>query len=330
MKIGNYYWLFALLIAVQPAFADEQKPLKPGVVATQGDIAVTLQDLDAEASSIPEKDRPGFFDSPKRIESTIMNLLQRKEMAAEARSQHLDRDPAVKAQIDLAIEGALAKAQIDHYRNSLKLPDFDELAKEYYAGHKDEFVEKGRVTVDHVLISTKDNAHSDSDARVLVGKVEAEAKAHPDRFAGLVAKYSDDPSKAQNNGRIPNATSPKMAVAFAAAAAQLQTPGEISPVVRTEFGYHVLKLVEHKPDIPVSFEQAHDRIVARLKSNYIDQQMTQYTNEFRGKPLRANPDLVASLRTRYAPEGMVFPEDAAAAAAEKRKQEQQNQPATQQ
>ena len=40
--------------------------------------------------------------------------------------------------------------------------------------------------------------------------------------------------------------------------------------------------------------------------------MTQFTNEFRGKPLQANPDLVASLRTRYAPAGYVSPAEAAA------------------
>lgn len=322
-------FLITTTLAYAFAVADEQKPLKPGVVAAQSGAEVTLQDIDAEASNIPEKDRPGFFDSPKRIESTIMNLLQKKELASQARADHLDRDPAVKAQIELAVTGALAKAQIERYRKSLKLPDFEILAKEYYAGHKDEFVEKGRVEVEHVLVATKDKQRSDADAKALIGKIEAEAKAHPDRFEDLVAKYSDDPSKVKNNGHIANATSPKMAAPFADTANQLQSPGEISPVVKTEFGYHVLKLIERKPDTQLTFEQAHDRIVTRLKNNYIETQMTQYTNEFRGKPLQANPELVASLRTRYAPEGYVFPEDAAENAAAKRQQEQQAEPTNQ-
>ena len=313
MNVGKSYLLIVALAAVQPALADEQKPLKPGVVAAQSGVEVTLQDIDAEASAIPEKDRAGFFDSPKRIENTIMNLLQKKELAAEARSQHLERDPAVKAQIEIAVEGALAKAQIDHFRKSLKLPDFEVLAKEYYASHKDDFVEKGEVVVEHVLVSNKER--SDSDALALINKVEAEAKAHPDHFGDLVAKYSDDPSKTNNNGRIPDAASPKMAKAFAEAATNLHEPNEISPVVKTQFGYHVLKFIQRSPDRQLPFEDVHDRIVARLKSNFIDAQMTQYTNEFRGKPLQANPDLVASLRTRYLPEGTVLPEDAAEAAA---------------
>ncbi|HEX4479700.1 MAG TPA: peptidylprolyl isomerase [Rudaea sp.] len=319
----------AMILLSQGALAAESKPLKPDVVAVQDGVEVTLKDVDAEAENIPEKDRAGFFDSPKRIESTVMGILQKKEMAAQARAQHLDRDPAVKAQIEAAITATLAKAQIDHYRESLKLPDFDALAKEYYLGHKDEFIEKGKVEVQHVLVATKDPARNDADAKALIGKIAAEAKAHPDHFDDLVAKYSDDPSKSKNNGHINNATSPKLAPTFADAAERLHTPDEISSIVKTEFGYHVLKLIKRIPDKQLEFEQVHSRIVARLKSTYIEQQMTQYTNEFRGRPLQANPDVVASLRTRYAPKDYVSPEDAADDAATKTQQDQQAKPADQ-
>jgi peptidyl-prolyl cis-trans isomerase C len=181
---------------------------------------------------------------------------------------------------------------------------------------------KGTVIVEHVLVSTKDRPRSDAEAKALIGKVETQAKAHPDKFEDLVAEYSDDPSKAKNNGRIPNATSPKMAPAFAEAANNLHTPGEISPVVKTEFGYHVLKLIGRTPDAQTPFESVHDRIVAQLKNNRIDEEMTQYTNEFRGKPLQANPDVVASLRTRYAPPGYVSPSDAAEQAAKQKQDDQ--------
>jgi parvulin-like peptidyl-prolyl isomerase len=324
MHANNLFRVIALVLLFSiscSGYADDQKPLRPGVVAAQEGAEVTLQDVDAEAANIPESDRPGFFDSPKRIESTILNIIQKKQLAAKARAEHLDRDPIVKAQIELAITTALAKAQADHYRQQIKLPDFDQLAKEYYAAHKGEFLQKGNVVVEHVLIGTKENEHSDKEAKALADKVEAEAKAHPDHFHDLVEKYSNDPSKANNHGRIEKATSPQMAKAFAEAADALHTPGEISPIVKTEFGYHVLKLVERSPDQNLSFDVVRVGIVLRLKKNFIDERMTEYTNEFRGKPLQANPELVASLRTRYAPKGYVSPAEADA----KRQQEQKRQ-----
>ena len=322
MQIHKLTGLIALVLFLPTVTigyaAEDQKPLKPGVVASQEGAEVTLREVDAEAANIPESDRAGFFDNPKRIESTILNILQKKQLAAKARAEHLDRDPVVKTQIDLAVTTALAKAAVEHYRQQLKLPDFDQLAKEYYAAHKDEFVKKGDVVVDHVLISTRDKGHSDSEAKALADKVEAEAKAHPDHFESLVEKYSEDPSKSANHGRIEDAASAQMAKRFAEAANALHTPGEISPVVKTEFGYHVLKLIQHSPDENLPFETVRQGISLRLKKNFIEEQMTQFTSEFRAKPLQADPDLVASLRTRYAPEGYVSPSEAAKRAREQK------------
>lgn len=286
--------------------------LPPGVVAEQNGAQVTLQDIDAYAAKISEKDRAGFFDSPKRIESTIMELLLKKQLAAQAHADKLDQDPGVQRQIQLSTENTLAGAQLEHYKASLKLPDFDELAREYYLAHKDEFVATGDVQVKHVLVSTKNR--SDDEAKSRIGEVEASARAHPDQFDALVEKYSDDPSKTDNHGLIDEAASNKMAGPFAKAAAALKKPGDISPIVKTAFGYHVLKLVVHNPDKQKSFDEIRAGLVEKLRSDWVNQRMAQYTGDLRGKPLQASPDLVASLRTRYLPPGTVTPQEAQEAA----------------
>lgn len=286
--------------------------LPPGVVAEQNGAQVTLQDIDAFAQRIPEKDRPGYFDSPKRIEGTIMGLLLKKQLAAQARAEKLDQDAVVQREIQLATEDTLAGAQIDHYKTTLKLPDFDPLAREYYLAHKSEFVDPGVVQVKHVLVSNE--GRSDDAAKARIGEVEAAARAHPDQFDALVEKYSDDPSKADNHGLIDDAASNKMAGPFARAAAALKKPGDISPIVKTKFGYHVLKLVAHNPDRQKTFDEIRAGLVEKLRNDWIDQRMAQYTGDLRGKPLQASPDLVASLRTRYLPSGTLTPQEAQEAA----------------
>ncbi len=289
-----------VVLAVRAHAADD-KPLGPDVVARQGGVEVTLQDVDAAAAKIPEGDRAGFFDSPKRIETIVGSLLYQKQLAVKARADKLDKDPLVQREIAQATDDVLAREQLDHYRKSLKLPDFEMLAKEYYASHKDEFVQPGGVVVEHVLVSTKNRSEDEAKARI--GEVEAAARAHPDTFEDLVEKYSDDPSKATNHGRIAQASSKKMAKQFAAAANALKTPGEISPVVKTEFGFHVLKLVEKTPDRQRPFDEIHTDLLLTLRHAYIATHLDQYSGEIRGNPLQANPDLVASLRTRYASSG---------------------------
>jgi parvulin-like peptidyl-prolyl isomerase len=302
-RFGVYLRLFAIAgIAVFAIAAQaDDKPLGPTIVARQGGAEVTLQDVDAAAAKIPEGDRAGFFDSPKRIESIVGGLLYQKQLAAKARAEKLEKDPLVQREILQATDDVLQRAQLEHYRKSLKLPDFEMLAKEYYASHKDEFMEHGDIVVEHVLVSTK--GRSEEEAKTRIDEVEAVARAHPDSFEDLVEKYSDDPSKTKNHGRIAHASSNKLAKPFAAAAMALNTLGEISPVIKTEFGFHVIKLVEKKQDRQRSFDEAHNDLLLTLRHNYIETQMDQYSGEFRGNQLQANPDLVASLRTRYASSG---------------------------
>ncbi len=288
--------------------------LPPGVVASQGGVQVSLQDIDAYAAKIPEKDRAGFFDSPKRIEGVIMNLLLQRQLATEARAEKLDKDPAVQRQIEQATDDTLARVDLEQFRKNLKLPDFDQLAQEYYLTHKSEFVVPGDVTVKHVLVSMKDRAPEEAKARI--AEVETAAKAHPDQFDALVEKYSDDPSKVDNHGLIKDAASSKMAVPFAKAAAELKTPGELSPIVKTSFGFHVLQFVDRKPDTPQTFEDARPVLVAKMRNEWIERQVNEHSGKMRGNPLDANPELVASLRERYLPPGMLTPQAAQAAADE--------------
>jgi PPIC-type PPIASE domain len=286
-----------LASTIMAAHADEAKPLGPDVVARQGGVEVTMLDVDAAAAKIPKGDRAGFFDSPKRIESIVGGLLYQKQLAAEARKEKMEKDALVQREIAQATDDVLARVKLENYENSLKLPDFNMLAKEYYVSHKTDFIQAGGVVVQHVLISTKDR--SDDEAKKRANEVEAAALAHPDHFDAYVEQYSDDPNKSTNHGQMERGAN-KMSKSLASAVNALTKPGEISPVVKTESGYHVIKLIERKSDRQRTFEEIQPDLLLTLKHNFITAQMDQYTGELRGKPLQANPDLVASLRTRYA------------------------------
>ena len=305
--------------------AHAQQALPDDVIAQQGGAMVTMQDIDAYAQRIPENDRPGFFDSPKRIESVIMSLLLQKQLAGEARAAKLDQDPGVQAQIRLATDDTLARAANEQYRKGLKFPDFAQLANEYYLSHKAEFAVRGAVDVKHVLVSSKER--DDAAAKARINEVEAAARAHPEQFDALVEKYSDDPSKADNHGLIADAASGKTVGQFSDAAKALKKPGEISPVVKTEFGYHVLKLIERKPDTQRTFAEVKDGLMEKLRNDFIEREGKDHTNKLRGNKLDANPDLVASIRTRFLPAGAKLPSEIAEEANEEARRKKAEQDA---
>ena len=314
-----------LPFVINVASAQQSKSLPPGIVAVQGGVQVSLQDIDAFAQKIPEKDRAGFFDSPIRIQSMIMGMLLTQQLAAEARKERLDRDPQIALRVKHATDDSLAEAQMDHFRKELKFPDFEGLAQEYYATHKDEFFVHGAIDVKHVLVSKKDR--TDAEAQSRIGEVAAAAQKHPDQFDALVEKYSDDPSKKDNRGLIPNAAGGKTVAQFAQAATALKNPGDISPVVKTQFGYHVLMLVERKPDSQKTYAEVRDGLIAKLRDDYVEKQVKDHADQLRNNPLDANPELVASLRTRFLPPGTVLPQDVTEAAREAAKKAADKEPA---
>lgn len=303
MSLSRYKWMttsLSLLIGIHAVIAAESVPTgaPSTILAKQGGAVVTLEDIDAFAARIPEGQRAGFFNSPTRIDGVITNLLLQKQLAAEARKAGLDRDPAVQRQIALTAEEALGNVQLQRFKATLKLPDFSQLAQEDYIAHKKNYLIRGKLEVQHVLISTK--TRSEADAKALAQTVAQEAQSHPDQFDALVEKYSDDPSKMSNQGHMENAgDATKYVPEFAATASALKTIGEISPPVKTSFGFHVLKLVARTPDKQRAFADVKAEIIEQLGKEYSEKQIRTYTDTMRNLPLDGNTEMLATLRTRF-------------------------------
>lgn len=268
------------------------------VVASRGGSSITLADVDAFAQKIPEDKRGGFFDSPVRIQKMIDNLLMSRQLATEARTSGLDKQPVVERQLQLASDEVLAAARRQQFEQDVQVPDLSALAQEEFIAHKEKYVQRGDFVVEHILIKVA--GRSDDEARALAQTVEKQARANPDNFEALVEQYSDDQSKAANHGKVEDAGNTRLYdPSFAAAAAKLHKPGEISPVVKSTFGYHVIKLIRRTPDKTPSFADVKDRIVGELRAAYVEKTVRGHTDDLRNMPMDTNAELLESLRSRY-------------------------------
>lgn len=270
------------------------------VVASQGGIEVTLGDVDTYAATIPEGERATLFASPQRIESVLRNLLSQKQLVHEAHALKLQDDSAVKAAMEQAANAALVKARISRLRASAasEVPDMTELAHERYLSNPDDYAVPEQIDVKHILISTKDR--KDAEAKAIAENLYSELQSDPSRFDADVDKYSDDPSKAANHGLISDATSNRVVKPFQQAVSKLDKVGEMGGPFKTQFGYHIIKAVRIVPAHQRSFADVKADLVQKLRKDWINKQVQNYLDNLRSKKIDANPDLVASLRTRYA------------------------------
>ncbi len=160
---------------------------------------------------------------------------------------------------------ARVRARYVAYRPADIVSKDDEVA-EYYALHKDDkFTEPEQVRARHILVKTAADAGPDAKAaaRKKAEELLAKVKAGAD-FAALAKERSEDAGSAANGGDLGLFTRGRMTPAFEEAAFALQGGG-LSDVVETPFGFHVIKVEEHRPGGAKPLETVHDEIADTLK-----------------------------------------------------------------
>lgn len=96
-------------------------------------------------------------------------------------------------------------------------------------------------------------------SKVKAEKILAEVKANPNKFEELAKKYSQDPSSAEKGGDLGFFPVNQMVPAFSKVAFSTK-PGEISNVVKTEFGYHIIKVIDRKRAGVQPYDEVKDQI----------------------------------------------------------------------
>jgi parvulin-like peptidyl-prolyl isomerase len=254
--------LFGLWLSVLPSvFAGASESL-----VTAQNLELTRDDYEAALSVVPKAKREQMSVSTKQVMIFLENVLVYRRLAEEARELGLDKDPVIQREAQQAADRALGTRRLEALEAGLKLPDFTAAARERYATHKAEFTIAEAAHVSHILVATK--GRSDDEARVRAEEARRRAVAGGD-FVALVKEYSDDPSKEKNSGDMGFFERKQMVKPFEDVAFSLSKPGEISPLVKTQFGYHVIRFAEKRPERVKPFEEVKEGIVNELRDKFI-------------------------------------------------------------
>jgi peptidyl-prolyl cis-trans isomerase C len=152
----------------------------------------------------------------------------------------------------------------------------------FYEKNPDKFQQPEAVHASHVLIAVPQDAApaAKSAARAKAEDVLKQARAGAD-FAKLARTYSDDGSK-QRGGDLGFFPKGQMLPAFEAAAFAL-APNQISDVVETQFGFHIIKMLEKRPAQSVPFAEVAPRIEQFLKQQQQQEKTKAFVDQLRAK-----------------------------------------------
>jgi peptidyl-prolyl cis-trans isomerase D len=153
---------------------------------------------------------------------------------------------------------------VDSARIRAKIVAPESELKADYERRKDSFEAPDQVVAAHILIrvNAAGGPTADEIARAKAEKIAARAKAGED-FAKLANENTEDPSGKGNGGQLPPFGRGQMAPEFEQAAFEM-TPGEIRGPIKTQFGYHVIKLIRKQPAHVRPFEEVRGQIASEL------------------------------------------------------------------
>ncbi|MCJ7599880.1 MAG: peptidylprolyl isomerase [Desulfobulbaceae bacterium] len=177
----------------------------------------------------------------------------------------------------MAIEG-LQQKLYDQFTAGTKVTD--EELQQFYDSNKDNIKQPEKVRASHILVAVESTA-DDVVKKAAMEKIKGIQKKLKDGgdFAQLAQESSDCPSKA-NGGDLDFFLRQQMVKPFSDAA--FSTPvGQITDIVTTEFGYHLIKVTDKQPEKLLTFDEVKEKISTYLSQQKIDDQFEAYIKGLR-------------------------------------------------
>ncbi|MHB8735395.1 MAG: peptidylprolyl isomerase [Terriglobales bacterium] len=141
----------------------------------------------------------------------------------------------------------------------------DNQVAQFYQANAANYSTPERVKASHILFKTVGLTPAAATAiKQKAEEVLKQVRAGGD-FAALAKKYSEDPGSAVNGGELGFFTRGRMVKAFEDAAFTLQ-PGQVSDLVQTEYGFHIIKVEAHEAARTQPLAEVHDQIVQQMKT----------------------------------------------------------------
>lgn len=152
--------------------------------------------------------------------------------------------------------------------------------KAFYEEHPEFFQQSEKVKARHILVKVKPEAKKAEKEAALqkIKDIQKKQKAGED-FAQLAKEYSEGPS-ATKGGDLGYFTPQQMAKPFSDTAFNLE-PGEVSDVVKTRFGYHLIKVEDKKPASTSSYDASKEKIGKYLKQQKVKKEITDYVDKLK-------------------------------------------------
>ncbi|HLR36377.1 MAG TPA: peptidylprolyl isomerase [Tissierellales bacterium] len=231
-----------------------------GKEITQQDVFRFLNELGPQTAA--------QFQSPEGMKQIVDELVNQEVIYLDAIENNLNEDEEFIAELERVKSVVLKQYAINKLLSNVSVTEGE--ITEYYNNHKEEFTKPKSVKASHILVKEEEEANKILDE--LNNGLS---------FEDAASKYSQCPSKA-NGGDLGEFTKGKMVPEFEKVAFELEI-GKLSEPVKTQFGYHLIKVVDKKEAGVKSLEEAKSQVSQLVNGLKQQEKYLDKTNELKEK-----------------------------------------------
>ena len=219
------------------------------VLAVVAGREITEHDIDVIIAKYPEQQRAMFANEDAR-RAILEQAIGFELMYHKGQELKIDETDVYKAQLEIFKKELLIQRTVEDVLSKVIVTE--EEAEAYYNDNKSEFQEPERVSAKHILMESEEEI-KEVRAKIVAGEMTFEEAAR---------EKSTCPSSAQD-GNLGEFSRGMMVPEFEQAAFELEV-GEVSEPVKTQFGFHLIKVEKKIEASTKSFEEVKDQVMQKL------------------------------------------------------------------
>src|SRR5688572_18914308 len=233
--------------------ADTAAKKAPGAKLVVNGVTIPQSRIDAMNKELNAQGQP---DNAERQQAVRDELVNREILAQAAAKRGLDKNADIQAQMDMARQAVLVRALFENEVKTNPITDAD-LQKQYeqFKGS----MGTNEYKVAHILVDKEEDAKS----------IAEQLKKNPGDFAKIAKERSKDPGSKENGGDLDWGPSARYVKPFADAVTS-QQKGQISATpVKTDFGYHIIRVDDVRPLKVPEFTEVKEQFKQRAQQQQI-------------------------------------------------------------
>jgi peptidyl-prolyl cis-trans isomerase C len=218
-----------------------------------------VADLNKVISFYDPEQQKVIGQNPQIKENILWQMVRSTVIANVAKKKGFDKKPDIRNQQEMMVNNFLAAMYLQKEIID-KITINDDKARSYYKDHIEVFKTPEMIRARHILIKTEASATDEEKkkAKAKAEEVLAKIKKGED-FSKLASEVSNDPGTKDKGGDLDFFPKGTMVPAFEEVAFSLK-PGEVSGIVETEYGYHLIKMEEKKDAHLEPYENIKDKV----------------------------------------------------------------------